>query len=182
MAEIATIARPYAEAAFELADASGTLEAWSRALAGLAEAVSQPDMQQLLGNPLVSDTALVQMLLAVVEQSAGEATAETRNFLLALAENKRLAVLPAVREQFEALKNERQGAVDALIESAFALDQGELATLVADLERRFRRKVRPEVRVDAELIGGARITIGDQVIDGSVRGKLAALAAGLVES
>jgi F-type H+-transporting ATPase subunit delta len=182
MAEIATIARPYAEAAFELADASGTLEDWSRALVALAEAVSQPDMQRLLGNPLVSDATLVEMLLAVVAKSAGEPTAKTKNFLLALAENNRLAVLPSLREQFEALKNERQGAVDAVIESAFPLEQAALASLVADLERRFRRKVRAEVRVDPDLIGGARISVGDQVIDGSVRGKLAALAAGLVES
>jgi F-type H+-transporting ATPase subunit delta len=182
MAEIATIERPYAEAAFDLADSAGTLDAWSRSLAVIAQAVAEPDMQQLLGNPLVSDRALVEMLLAVLEKSAGGATAETKNFLAALAENKRLAVLPAVREQFEALKNERQGAVDALIESAYALGEAELAALVADLERRFKRKVRPEVRVDPELIGGARVTVGDQVIDGSVRGKLAALAAGLVES
>jgi len=176
VAELATIARPYAEAAFELADQEGTLAAWSGALANLAEAAGTPEMQSVLGDPMVSEAQLVDTLLAV----ASDAPAPVRKFLEALADNKRLAVLPAIRERFERLRAEREGTLDARIESAFPLAGDELAGLVADLERRFKRKVRSQVVHDPELIGGARITVGDQVIDGSVRGKLAAIAAGLV--
>ncbi len=175
MAELATIARPYAEAAFGLADEAGALPAWSGALDALARAAATPEMQQVLGDPMVSAAQLVDTLLAV----ASGAPAEVRRFLDALAENKRLAVLPAIREQFEQLRAEREGTLDARIESAFPLREDELSALVADLERRFGRKVRPEVVHEPELIGGAKITVGDRVIDGSVRGKLAAIAAGL---
>jgi F-type H+-transporting ATPase subunit delta len=178
MAEVATIARPYAEAAFELADKAGALQAWSETLALLAQAAESADMQPVLGNPLVPDAQLVDMFLSV----AAGAPAETRKFLEALAENKRLAVLPQVREQFERLRAEREGTVDARIETAFPLAGPELGALVGDLERRFKRKVRALVVHDPELIGGAKITVGDQVIDGSIRGKLAAMAAGLASS
>jgi F-type H+-transporting ATPase subunit delta len=182
MAEIATIARPYAEAAFGIADKEGSLDQWSARLAALALAVRTEELQQILGNPLVKPEQFVDMLLAVAEQSTGTVSAELRNLLSTLAENDRLQALPSVAEQFEALKNERQGAVDAVIETAFPFRDADLQSLVGDLERRFRRKVRPQVKVDQNLIGGARITVGDQVIDGSVRGKLAALQAGLTQS
>jgi F-type H+-transporting ATPase subunit delta len=178
VAELATVARPYAEAAFELADKSGSLPAWSETLARLAQAAASPEMQPVLGNPQVADAKLVDMLMGVVSG----APAEAKKFLETLAENKRLETLPTVHEQFERLRAEREGTVDARIESAFPLAGGELDTLVADLERRFKRKVRAQVIHDPELIGGAKITVGDQVIDGSVRGKLTAMAAGLMAS
>lgn len=175
MAEISTIARPYAEAIFEIADQAGALAQWSATLGNLAAAAEHPDVRQLLGNPRVSPKALIDMFVAV----SGDDSAETRQLLEALTANQRIAALPAVRDQFEALKNERESTVDAKIESAFPLEGADLAGLVADLERKFKRKVRPEVRVDPSLIGGVRIAVGDQVIDGSVRGKLAAMAASL---
>jgi F-type H+-transporting ATPase subunit delta len=175
MAEISTVARPYAEAVFDLADKSGSLAQWSATLANLAAAAENPDVRQLLGNPRVSAAALVDMLVAV----SGDASPEVRKLLEALAANQRIAALPAMRDQFEALKNERESTVDARIETAFPLEGADLAGLVADLERKFKRKVRPEVTVDTSLIGGVKVTVGDQVIDGSVRGKLAAMAASL---
>ena len=108
--------------------------------------------------------------------------AEAKAFLQMLTENRRLEALPAVRDQFERLKAEREGAVDAIIETAFEFQAGALEALVADLERRFKRKIRPQVSIDKELIGGARISVGDQVIDGTVRGKLDAMNAGLMGS
>jgi F-type H+-transporting ATPase subunit delta len=96
-----------------------------------------------------------------------------------LVENKRVTVLPSVHEQFEVLKNEREGMLDAQIDSALPLDDSQVSGLVSDLERRFKRKIRPQVRVDAELIGGVLVRVGDEVIDGSVRGKLASMAAAL---
>ncbi len=175
MAELATIARPYAEAAFGLADQAGTLPAWSEALGQLAAAGATPELQQVLGDPVVSAQQLVDALLAV----ASGAPAEIERFLQTLAENKRLAVLPAIRDQFEQLRAEREGTLDAKIESAFPFSEEQLASLVEDLQRRFGRRIRAEVVHDPELLGGAKITVGDRVIDGSVRGKLSAIAAGL---
>jgi F-type H+-transporting ATPase subunit delta len=137
MAEISTIARPYAEAIFEIADKAGALAQWSATLGNLAAAAEHPDVRQLLGNPRVSSSALIDMFAAV----SGDSSSETRKLLETLTANQRIAALPSIHEQFEALKNERESTVDA--------------------------------------IGGARITVGDQVIDGSVRGKLAAMAASL---
>ena len=175
MAEVATIARPYAEAVFSLADSAGTLTQWSATLGKLAAVAADSEVQRLIGDPKVSGRQLVDLLLSV----AGDAGAEARNFVSALVENKRVPALPSVRDIFETLKNEREGTVDTLIETAFALDDGQLASLVADLEQRFKRKIRPQVIVDRELIGGVRVTVGDEVIDGSVRGKLAAIAIAL---
>lgn len=175
MAELTTIARPYAEAVFALADKAGALVPWSEALSRLAAIARAPEMARLLGNPGVSDAQVVDLFVA----AAGEMPAEAKAFLRALAENKRLPVLPEVAVLYEAHKAEREGAVDAHIASAFPLEGAELSALVGDLERRFKRKVRPQVSVDPELIGGARIQVGDQVIDGSVRGKLEAMRIGL---
>ena len=175
MAELTTIARPYSEAVFALADKAGVLANWSDALARLAAVAQAPEMTRLLGNPGVSDAQIVDLFAA----TAGEMPAEAKNFLRALAENKRLSVLPEVAVLYEAHKAEREGAVDAHIVSAFMLEGAELAALVGDLERRFKRKVRPQVSIDPELIGGVRIQVGDQVIDGSVRGKLEAMRIGL---
>ena len=175
MAEIATIARPYAEAAFRLAEGSGSTSAWSSALSRLAAVAQSDDVGQLVGNPRVSAAQLTELLVSL----SGDASAPLRNFVSTLVENKRVPVLPAVSEQFEILKNEREGTVDAHIESALAMDDSQLSALVKDLEQRFKRKVRPQVTVVPELIGGARVRVGDEVIDGSVRGKLAAMSAAL---
>jgi F-type H+-transporting ATPase subunit delta len=178
MAEIATLARPYAEAVFKLADESGQLADWSGWLGALAAAAGNADMQACIGNPKLSAEELYELVLAAC---GSELPAEARNFVQLLVDNRRLELAPEMREQFEALKLEREGAVDAEIESAFPLDDAQLAALVADLERRFKRKVTPSVRVAKELIGGVRITVGDEVIDDSVRAKLAAMATAIAK-
>ncbi|HLB15151.1 MAG TPA: F0F1 ATP synthase subunit delta [Burkholderiales bacterium] len=177
MAELATIARPYAEAAFEVADATGKLAAWADALARLAAVASDPEVLQLVGDPGVTPDAVY----GVIAGAAGELPVEAQNFLRVLIANGRVAVLPEVYSHFEALKNEREGIVDAGIASAFPLDKAQTAELVTGLEARFKRKVRPHVSVDKELIGGVKVAVGDEVIDGSVRGKLAAMAAALAK-
>lgn len=180
MAEISTIARPYAEAVFALADQGGTLAQWSETLGWFASVAQAPEMSELFGDPKVNSTQIVGLFAAAA--GAAAMPAEAKGLLQMLSENKRLAALPAVRDQFEALKAEREGAIDAVIESAFPLEGGALDALVADLERRFKRKIRPQVSVVRELIGGAKITVGDKVIDGTVRGKLDAMNAGLMGS
>ena len=177
MAELATIARPYAEAAFEVADREGKLAAWAGALGRLAAVASDPDVLRLVSDPLVMPDALY----GVIAAAAGELPVKVQNFLRVLIANGRVAVLPEVHSHFEALKNEREGIVDAEIESAFPLDAAQTAELVAGLETRFKRKVRPRVSVDKELIGGVKVAVGDEVIDGSVRGKLAVMAAALAK-
>ena len=176
MAESVTIARPYAEAVFQLADSKGTLAQWSTVLARAAAFAADADLRRAIGNPAVSADQLYGLIASLV----GEAMfAESQNLVRVLIENGRLGLLPEIGEIYEQLKNEREGVVEAQIGTAFPLDQQSLAALVADLERRFKRRVQPVVTVDLELIGGIRIQVGDEVIDGSVRGKLAAMALAL---
>jgi F-type H+-transporting ATPase subunit delta len=179
MAEIATLARPYAEAAFRVADANGTLATWSGTLRTLAQAAAHPDMQECMSKYALTHAQLQGLFLSL---AAGEMSAEAKNFVNVLIENDRLAALPEIYTLFEELKNEREGVVDAQIATAFELDAAQLASLVADLEKRFKRKINPQVSVDRDLIGGVRVVVGDEVIDGSVRGKLNAMAAGLLAS
>jgi len=177
MAEIATIARPYAEAVFKVADGEGKLAAWAEVLDRLAAVAGNPAIGQVLGDPNVTS----DQLYGVIAGGAGELPAEAQNLVRVLIENGRVAVLPEVRDLFVELKHEREGVVDAEIASAFPLEEAQLATLVGDLEARFKRKVKPSVAVDQDLIGGIKVVVGDEVIDGSVRGKLAAMAAALAK-
>lgn len=173
MAENVTIARPYAEAAFGIADASGTLPAWAQALDLLAEIVTHPEVRAAIGNPRLTD----EQLYGVIASLTGDAmTADIQKFVRLLIENGRLAALPEIRDLFQELKNEREGVVDALVSTAFELNPAQTADLVADLQHRFKRKVNPVVTVDKELIGGLQVKIGDELIDSSVRGQLAAMA------
>ena len=179
MAEIATLARPYAEAVFRLADAGGSLASWSGTLRVLAQAAAHPDMQECMSKYDLTEAQLQQLFLSL---APGEMTAEARNFVQILIENDRLRALPEIFVLFEELKNEREGVVDAQITTAFELDAAQLAGLVADLEKKFKRRINPQMSVDRDLIGGVRVVVGDEVIDGSVRGKLNAMAAGLLAS
>ena len=178
MAEIATLARPYAEAVFKLADEQGRLAEWSGALRAMAEVAGNADMQTCIGNPQVSAGQLYELFLGACK---ADLAPEAKNFTQVLIRNRRLELLPEIRAQFEALKLEREGVVDAEIESAFPLDDGQVAALVADLERRFKRKISPRVVVEQSLIGGVRVTVGDEVIDGTVRAKLAAMSSALAK-
>lgn len=177
MAENVTIARPYAEAVFALADASGALGKWSQALAAMAAVAADPDLRAASGNPNLS----ADQVYGLFAGACGDLFTEAQNLLRILVENGRLAALPEIFNVYEELKNAREGVVEALITSAYALDGGQLSALVADLEQRFKRKIKPQVTVDAALIGGVRMQVGDEVIDGSVRGKLAAMAVALTK-
>lgn len=179
MAENVTLARPYAEAAFQLAKGGNALTAWSEVLGRLSAVAARPEMEECFGNPRLSRDQLAQLCLDVAGDKQSVLSADQRNFVRVLAENDRLIVLPEINVIFNELKHDQEGVRDAEITSAFALDEATLKALVADLERKFESKVQVTVKVDAELIGGVRIAVGDEVIDASVRGKLAAMATAL---
>ena len=173
MAESATIARPYAEAVFGLADKSGSLAKWSQLLAAMAAAAAHPEVRRVIGDPKVREDQLYGLFASL---SGADMPAEAQNLVRVLIANDRLTLLPEIRELFEEARHEREGVVEAEIRTAFPMKNGQLEDLVKDLERRFKRKVQPQVVVDPALIGGVRIAVGDEVIDGSIRGKLADMA------
>jgi F-type H+-transporting ATPase subunit delta len=175
MAETTTIARPYAEAIFRLADQNGALAAWAGTLEAMAQVAGNPEMQRLLGNPKITRSQLADLFISACKGL----NAEGKNLVHLLVHNGRLALLPQVRELFEQLKHEREGTVEALIHSAFPIDNTQKASLVAGLERKLGKRIQASVAIDPELIGGVKVVVGDQVIDGSVRGRLAAMAAAL---
>lgn len=176
MAEPSTIARPYAEAAFGLADAQGKLAEWSVALANLSAVAADARVRTAVGDPNLSAAKVAGLFVSIL---AGKLTGEAENFVRVLAENGRLDVLAEIRAQFDALKNEREGVVEAEVYSAFEMDAAQLADLVARLEKNTGRKVKARVSIDRELIGGVKVVLGDKVIDGSARAQLGALESAL---
>jgi F-type H+-transporting ATPase subunit delta len=176
MAEPSTIARPYAEAAFRLADAQGKLADWSATLANLSAVAADERVRAAIGDPNCPAAKVAGLFISIL---TGKLTGEGENLVRVLAENGRLDVLAEIRARYEELKNEREGVVEAEISTAFDMDQAQLADLVARLEKKTGRKVRARVSVDKALIGGVKIVIGDKVIDGSARAQLAALETAL---
>jgi len=176
MAENATIARPYAEAAFGLAEEARALPRWAEALAVMARVAANPELQAWMAHPRLNSRQVYDLFLSLCPE---DLPTELRSIARLLIANDRLALLAEIREQFMELKNRHDGVVEAEIRTAFRLDNAQLSALVADLERRFKRRVQPRVAIDKELIGGVRIAVGDEVIDGSVRGKLEEMAAAL---
>jgi len=179
MAENITLARPYADAAFQLAkdatEATNALGPWQQALDRMAAVAADAQMVECIGNPRLLPAQVAQLFLDVV----GSVSAEQQNFVRLLVDNERLQVLPEIRDLYVELKNGQEGVQEADIASAFPLDDATLKNLVAELEARFKCRIQATVSLDPELIGGVRIAVGDQVIDASVRGKLASMATAL---
>ena len=173
MAELTTIARPYAEAAFSLARDQNALPVWSQMLKLASSVVGDARVADALDNPKLDAAAKESLLLSICGDGLN---AEGRNFVRLLVEADRIALMPAIASLFQALKDEADGVAKATIESAFELSPEDLADLTIALERRFKRKVEATVVVNPELIGGARITVGDNVIDGTVQERLRAMA------
>ena len=177
MAEPVTIARPYAEAVFKLANESNALAVWSDAIANIDGVVADSRVQACISDPKVSAQQLEGLVLGVVgDKLSGDA----RNFVQVLVQNGRLDLMPLIRAHFEALKREKEGVLEAKIISALPMSDAQVKALVAQLEAKYQRKVIAQVETDASLIGGVKIVVGDKVIDGTVRGKLDAMAAALV--
>lgn len=168
MAEFATVARPYAEALFRVAQ-NGDMAAWSGIVSDLAQIGANPDVQAFASNPNVTAAQLAETIASLVKSPLN---LEAKNFIAMLAENGRVALLPEIAAQFTALKNASAGAADATVYSAFEMSADQVNTLVATLEKKFGRKLNPTVEVDPSLIGGVRVVVGDEVLDTSVRAKL----------
>jgi F-type H+-transporting ATPase subunit delta len=176
MAEIATVARPYAEAVFKTALERNSLGAVSEGLQILAAAASDERVRSILGNPRVSTGQRKELLNAV----GGERFDETvKSLVSVLVDGHREALIGSLQEQFEELKREHERVVIAKVTSAQPLTDEQRRDIVAALERRYGKRVDTEVAVDAELLGGARVQVGDQVIHASVRDALAQMAAAL---
>lgn len=173
MAELTTIARPYAEAAFQLARDRNALPVWSAQLKLASRVVADPRVAEALDNPKLDAPAKESLLLSICGDGLN---AEGRNFVKLLVEADRIGLMPIIAGQFDTLKDDAEGVAKATIETAFPLEGAELAELTSALERRFKRKIEAEVVVNADLIGGARITVGDNVIDGTVQERLRAMA------
>jgi F-type H+-transporting ATPase subunit delta len=167
MAELATIARPYAEALFKAtsSDLSGAA-VWVEALQAIA---SNSQLQQFADNPNVTHAQVFDVISGVVKVAMPEMA---QNFLRTVIDNRRLSALPEIAEQFRVLKNAQSGSSDAVVFSAFAIDSAALADLAATLEKRFARKLNVSVQLQPELIGGIRVVVGDEVLDTSVKARL----------
>lgn len=177
MAEAITIARPYANAIFAIAQEKGELKAWSDLLAVLGQSTLVPEMQSIITSPAVSDEQAVNLLADI----AGDAmTADAQHFLLLLAENDRLLFLPEITVLFEELRAEAEKTMVADVISAKELSAEQKDKISAALKKRLGRDVTLNNSVDESLLGGAIIQAGDLVIDGSALGKLNRLANAII--
>ena len=167
MAELATIARPYAEALFKASSSDLTGAAlWVDAL---NEVAKNPQLLQFADNPNVTAAQVFDVIVGVAQAALPE---QAKNFLRTVIENGRLAVLPEIAAQFRAMKNASGGSSDAVVFSAFAIDGAALADLATTLEKRFQRKLNVAVQLQPDLIGGIRVVVGDEVLDTSVKARL----------
>lgn len=171
MAEIATIARPYAEALFKAcahqgADGSSQALAWVDRIGAIA---ASPDLKGLAGNPKVTSEQVFDVIAGV---AGGALPVMAQNFLRTVVDNGRVGALSEIAAQFRALVNRQGGSSDAVVYSAFDMDASTLAELGASLEKRFGRKLNLAVQRDETLIGGIRVVVGDEVLDTSVKARL----------
>lgn len=170
MAELSTVARPYAEALFAVAkqDKAG-LQAWAEQVQQLADIAAIEDVRVAMADPRLEDAQRSSIFLGLVKP---EASAAMQSFVTLLVANDRLTLLPFVAEQFHVLKDEAEGVAQADITSAFPMSELQVAELVKLLEPRFGVKLKPHVKTDASLIGGVRVQVGDHVLDTSVQAQL----------
>ncbi len=176
MAELATIARPYADALFK-ATPEAEQSAWVEQVAALAAVAADSQMRDFADNPRVTQDQVYGVLTGAAKVVLAPAVA---NFLRTVLENGRLAALPLMAEQFQALVQTRQGVAEALIVSAFPISDAQVSDIVVPLEKRFGRKLAPKVQVDPELIGGVRVVVGDEVLDTSVKARLERMKSALL--
>lgn len=175
MAELATLARPYAEALFQVAE-KGDLKQASAELDALAAVAANPQLRQFADAPKAGAMQVFEVIVSVAGLPLSDAS---KNLLRVVIDNGRLSVLPEIAAQFHALVSERSGVSDAVVYSAFAIEASALADLTASLEKRFKRKLNATVQLQPDLIGGIRVVVGDEVLDTSVKARLEQMKAAL---
>lgn len=175
MAQAITLARPYARAAFELAQGAGSLGVWSQALAFAAEVAKDPRVASFCNDPRVQPEQLVALHLP----QGMAADTPFAKFLGELADHRRLPLLPEIAALYEHYKRESESQLLVKVTSAFALDAAQAEQLKASLKRRFKREIELDTQVDPSLLGGVVIDTGSEVIDGSARGRLARMTRAL---
>ena len=177
MSTTTTLARPYAKAAFELAGADNATGNWNEMLVLASALVTDETMANLLQSPQLTSQQVVQVLT----DTGGEAfDSRFRDFLAVLSENKRFPLLPEITELYQRLREEADKLLRVKVVSAFALDEDQASRLKDALARRFEREILLESEVDKSVIGGAVVYAGGQVIDGSLKDRLAKLSNSLI--
>lgn len=180
MAELSTIARPYAEALFAAASsdksATGVLDQWLDVVAEMAAVAQHADVARVVSDPNLGADRVYDLVRGLIKSSLPVAA---ENFLRLVVDNGRLATLPEVARQFRAMKNAAEGRADCLIESALPLTDEQVHDLLWGLSNKFGLKLIPEVKVDAGLIGGVRVSVGDHVLDDTIKTRLAKMHAAL---
>ena len=185
MADNNTVARPYAQAVFEIANETGALAAWSETLAVAGQLLGDRELVEYLGNPEFSDARRLEFLVDLFDKAGSRLLAGTdsrgTNFLKLMIENDRVPVLPEISEHFETLKADVENTVDAVVRSAVPLSEAQLEEVAGSLKKRLGREVKIRTEIDETLIGGAVVRAGDVVIDGSLRARLDGLANALIK-
>lgn len=175
MAESVTIARPYAEAVFRIAQETGAQGIWSGRLARLAMVAQDGDMALVMTNPRLSAEQVADLFISLSDDN----DPTLGSFIRTLAENRRLALLPEISRLFDLAKSQEEGVKEAVVYSAFPIDDSQVVSLLKELETRFATRLTARVVIDPSLIGGVRVAVGDLVLDASVRGKLDSMAVAL---
>jgi len=173
MAEVITLARPYAQALYALAKETDTLDLWSEALEFLKSVTNDATFQETVNAPDIQGTDGEDLFLSICSDRV---SMEVRNFIQLLVRNGRLSVLDDVARQYESLKAEDEGMVNAVIQSAFDLDEAQITAIADILSKKLNKKISPSVTTDPNLIGGVKVHVGDKVWDASVRGRLQHMA------
>jgi len=173
MAEISTVARPYSKAVFDLAQDQNKLTEWSNMLSFLSAVVNEPSMKSLITNTSIKKERLSKLM---DEICIGKMDESGSNFIKVLTENRRLNLVSEICLQFEAMRAEAEGTIEAELVSAFDVTDKQLTKISKALQKRLGRKVSLKARIDETLIGGAIVRAGDVVIDGSVSGRLNSLS------
>lgn len=173
MAELTTLARPYARAAFEVARADGDLQQWAQSLSACAGLVGDEKVEALLASPALTDE---QKSSAIVNLLGELSTPKFKNFLAILAENKRIPLMPFISEIYSQMKAQFEKAVEVTVDSAFPIADSMMLTLTDSLSATLQREVKLSSEIDQDLLGGVVIRAGDTVIDASVKGRLAKMA------
>ncbi|UDG82696.1 F0F1 ATP synthase subunit delta [Candidatus Vallotia lariciata] len=177
MTELVTIARLYAKALLDIASTNRV--SWITLVQELSQIVYFPEVLSVVSNPKMKCQQIVDLLLSELKSPLKSVPA-ARNFVQMLVENHRVRLLPEIATQFSALDNTEEGLTNVTIESAFSLDGDKLSKLVVALERKFQRKLKPILKLNPALIGGVRVTVGDEVLDTSVRARIADMQAALI--